>query len=209
MRRRAPLACLLAGLVLSLGCAQCASPWDYCGPVYAGGPCNACIVDERMGSAFTGGPGMIGPMGEMGDYDYYDGDAVYDGRSAPYEQPYSRDAEPMPTPADDEERSPEPMYDESLPPLEPPTFDDAMPPLTPPRDSDALPPLQTPPSTARRTSFSAAASSPSEGAQAAQPRANAPAAVAAAPAAKSATASPTSEQPKGWQSASSKGRFRR
>jgi hypothetical protein len=42
-------ACAL--LPLAWGCAHCASPYDYCGPVFNGG-CKECVVDARVGSAF-------------------------------------------------------------------------------------------------------------------------------------------------------------
>jgi hypothetical protein len=41
--------------LFSAGCCMCDAPYDYCGPVYTGGPCGPCCLEnERIGSAFTG-----------------------------------------------------------------------------------------------------------------------------------------------------------
>ncbi|MBX7168267.1 MAG: hypothetical protein K1X74_18160 [Pirellulales bacterium] len=47
---------LAATIVSTTGCTTCASPYDYCGPVYAGG-CEPCVNNDRVGSAFCD-PGL-------------------------------------------------------------------------------------------------------------------------------------------------------
>lgn len=229
MQPRAPWACLLAGLVFSLGCAQCASPYDYCGPVYAGGPCNTCVVDDRMGSAFTGGDGMYeGPIeGEMGDV-YYDedGSAPIEEES-PYDRPYEGEGESLPpsegrrttepTPADEEPpvATPPTTTPSSEPPLEPPTFESAPETILPPPGTgsdDALPPLEAPPSEGRRTSYTAPAKAKAPIKSAAPQAPAKPKATeesAEAPKAEAAAAANAPAKAKTWQAAGSKGRYRR
>ncbi len=50
-------------VLVSSGCTTCASPYDYCGPVFAGGDGERCLVHERVGSIIAD-PG-IGPWGEI------------------------------------------------------------------------------------------------------------------------------------------------
>jgi hypothetical protein len=61
-------------LALATGCSVCSSPYDYCGPTFAGGDCGACDTRTRSGSILApadmpggmgqvaGGP-MVGPQG--------------------------------------------------------------------------------------------------------------------------------------------------
>jgi len=58
------LVVLLASMVfVGSGCTTCTSPYDYCGPVFAGGECEMCLVHDRVGSVIAD-PG-IGPWGEL------------------------------------------------------------------------------------------------------------------------------------------------
>lgn len=58
------LVAIMASTVLvGSGCTVCTSPYDYCGPVFAGGECDMCLVHERVGSVIAD-PG-IGPWGEL------------------------------------------------------------------------------------------------------------------------------------------------
>jgi hypothetical protein len=52
--RRSVLA--LSAIVLiaaATGCRMCAHPFDYCGPTYTGGNCDACNPDARAGSILS------------------------------------------------------------------------------------------------------------------------------------------------------------
>lgn len=52
-----------ATMSVGSGCSSCLSPYDYCGPVFAGGECSTCLVHERVGSVIDD-PGF-GPWGEL------------------------------------------------------------------------------------------------------------------------------------------------
>jgi hypothetical protein len=95
--------CSVILLAAGTGCRQCASPYDYCGPVLEN-TCSDCGAMHRAGSAFTGG-------GE--DWVVYD-EAVVEGETfvpddaqpiEQYEMPeefqlpeeYEIEAEPVPT----------------------------------------------------------------------------------------------------------------
>jgi hypothetical protein len=43
---------IVLAFAASAGCRMCASPYDYCGPVYSGN-CRTCDRDYRLGSRFT------------------------------------------------------------------------------------------------------------------------------------------------------------
>ncbi len=48
---------LLIPVLSSLGCAMCASPYDYCGPTFTGNDCgDPCFVKERAGSILDPAP---------------------------------------------------------------------------------------------------------------------------------------------------------
>lgn len=79
---------LLSGLILALhssGCCMCDAPYDYCGPTFLGGPCEECLPDARMNSAFTPYPGPLA------------GEVIHEG-SVPQSvlQPADPDASPVP-----------------------------------------------------------------------------------------------------------------
>ena len=58
------LVVIMAAMVsVGSGCSTCLSPYDYCGPVFAGGECETCLVHERVGSVIAD-PGF-GPWGEL------------------------------------------------------------------------------------------------------------------------------------------------
>lgn len=70
--RRLFFSCMLLGLPLSaIGCSICASPYDYCSPVFTGECGEGCHPYVRAGSAFSGGPAPV----------YYDG-AVVEGEGS-------------------------------------------------------------------------------------------------------------------------------
>jgi hypothetical protein len=53
---RATLAAVVAmAAIVTAGCRTCSSPYDYCGPVYSGGMCQACNPNYRAGSILSGG----------------------------------------------------------------------------------------------------------------------------------------------------------
>lgn len=60
---------LLASVLATLGCAMCASPYDYCGPTYSGGDCGECgdcgVCDPmaRAGSVLS--PTLGGDYGQL------------------------------------------------------------------------------------------------------------------------------------------------
>lgn len=59
-RSHLALVLLAAGVAAcGAGCTTCASPNDYCGPVYNGG-CEPCIINQRVGSILDD-PG-VGPI---------------------------------------------------------------------------------------------------------------------------------------------------
>jgi hypothetical protein len=66
-------ALLALGLLLpGLGCAMCASPYDYCGPTFTGNDCgDPCFVNQRAGSIFDPAP-VASPHSEYGGP--YEGD---------------------------------------------------------------------------------------------------------------------------------------
>jgi hypothetical protein len=72
---RTSLACVVLALgLMSMGCCMCDAPYDYCGPVYTGGPCGPCCLEnERIGSAFTGPYATEGMPGEYFDETMMDG----------------------------------------------------------------------------------------------------------------------------------------
>ncbi len=94
--------CMLLGLPLSaMGCAMCASPFDYCSPVFTGECGEGCHPYERAGSAFSGG---YAPDG------YYEGervisDEVMNDSAQPQNQPE------QPLPPGDPERAINYSYD--------------------------------------------------------------------------------------------------
>jgi len=51
MLRQALLLALLALVPATLGCAMCASPYDYCGPTHSGGECDDCGTCDPMARA--------------------------------------------------------------------------------------------------------------------------------------------------------------
>ena len=76
-RTRTTLACglMLSMTSLALGCAQCANPYDYCGPTFTGECGDQCNAQYRAGSILWNGYG--GAMyGESYDEDeiYYEDD---------------------------------------------------------------------------------------------------------------------------------------
>ncbi len=44
---------VLCGVSAGTGCKTCASPFDYCGPVYAGGDCGDCVTFSRAASVLS------------------------------------------------------------------------------------------------------------------------------------------------------------
>ena len=121
-----------------MGCAYCASPYDYCGPTFSGG-CDNCLVDERYGSIFSGP--MLYPTAaseflpegyeELGPYE------------VPQSDQYAPPGEELPKPAPLEELLPEPRLEDVIPnmptDLEPPTVLEPPSALEPP--SDLRPPF--------------------------------------------------------------------
>jgi len=65
MHRWISVLSIVALLALSAGCAMCAHPYDYCGPVYNGGSCQACTAGGRAGSILVPGLQSI-PEGQLG-----------------------------------------------------------------------------------------------------------------------------------------------
>jgi len=53
MLRRFTLMVVVASLATT-GCRYCASPYDYCGPLFTGRDCTACDPHGRAGSVFSG-----------------------------------------------------------------------------------------------------------------------------------------------------------
>ena len=51
MLRHVLLLGLLASVLATLGCAMCASPYDYCGPTHSGGECGDCGMCDPMARA--------------------------------------------------------------------------------------------------------------------------------------------------------------
>jgi hypothetical protein len=57
---------------LTSGCRMCASPYDYCGPIFTGGDCQQCMPNFREGSILSPAaplvsgpeivPGMMAPV---------------------------------------------------------------------------------------------------------------------------------------------------
>jgi hypothetical protein len=103
--------CLALGVLalglISTGCCMCDAPYDYCGPVYTGGPCGPCCLEnERIGSAFTGPYAMGGMPGEYYDESMIDGsDGIVpeiesDSSPSDYYDDASYSAAPRPQPMD-------------------------------------------------------------------------------------------------------------
>lgn len=80
-RTRKLLALLtLAVGTTAMGCAQCANPYDYCGPTFTGECGDQCDAQYRAGSILGGGPGGMyydGPY-ESGEIYYEDEYGYYD-----------------------------------------------------------------------------------------------------------------------------------
>lgn len=53
MRRTALGLGVLAVLLVITGCTMCCHPYDYCGPVFHGGGCQACSPHGRVGSILS------------------------------------------------------------------------------------------------------------------------------------------------------------
>lgn len=105
----------LAGLSLAFwatGCCMCDAPYDYCGPTFLGGPCEECVTDARMNSAFTPYPGPL--AGEV-VHDGYTEQSVLEPAGPPSGAPPAAQApdveSPMAPPM-----SPPPPPSRSLPP---------------------------------------------------------------------------------------------
>lgn len=66
---RALTSLMALGLLLpGLGCAMCASPYDYCGPTFTGNNCgDPCFINQRAGSIFD-----PAPVSNPGQGDYVD-----------------------------------------------------------------------------------------------------------------------------------------
>ena len=52
MIRRTTLLVAVA-LLATTGCRYCASPYDYCGPLFTGDGCTPCAADSRAGSLYS------------------------------------------------------------------------------------------------------------------------------------------------------------
>jgi hypothetical protein len=53
MIRRTTLLVAAAALLATAGCRYCASPYDYCGPLFTGDGCTPCAADSRAGSIYS------------------------------------------------------------------------------------------------------------------------------------------------------------
>lgn len=90
--RRAYLALSALGAMMltlpSLGCTQCASPYDYCGPTYLGGPGELCDSRARAGSIFWSPQDQLlhdgGYAYEYEEGDYHEGEVIYDDSDEAY-----------------------------------------------------------------------------------------------------------------------------
>lgn len=79
-RTRKLLALLMLAVgTTALGCAQCANPYDYCGPTFTGECGDQCDAQYRAGSILGGGPGGLiyeAPY-ESGEIYYEDEGEIY------------------------------------------------------------------------------------------------------------------------------------
>ena len=53
MRRTAFALSVILLVAAATGCRMCAHPFDYCGPTFTGGNCDACNPDARAGSILS------------------------------------------------------------------------------------------------------------------------------------------------------------
>ncbi len=87
MSHRGSIFALLAVLAVSTGCKMCASPYDYCGPVFGSDSCAECYSDDpRRGSILAGGG--CSECGPDGCEDAYHDDGATYSEDTPVEAPY-------------------------------------------------------------------------------------------------------------------------
>lgn len=90
----------LVAFVPGLGCAMCASPYDYCGPTFTGnGHGDPCFINQRAGSILDPAP-IASPVGyEYGSETFDAGEEIIQSPSDPDRDMYYdefEDEEPPP-----------------------------------------------------------------------------------------------------------------
>ena len=70
MRRTVFALTAIVLVAAATGCSMCAHPYDYCGPMFTGGNCEACNPDARAGSILSPPIQMMAEEGMVSPEEY-------------------------------------------------------------------------------------------------------------------------------------------